>query len=138
MGYGTYMQFVLNLAITLVSATGAYTGVSYADRLKRRPVLWIGTLGCAILLAINAGLTAAFAPHTAQDADGNFIDPSPGLAKGALAAYFLCVPAQNGIAAVLTRLAASTWCSRSRTRRCRRSTPSSGEFTIPPRPSQRC
>jgi len=88
LGYGTIMQFVLNLAITIVSATGAYTGVAFTDRMPRRTVLWVGTLVCAAFLAINAGLTTAFAPHTAKDAAGNFVDPAPGLAKGALAAYF--------------------------------------------------
>jgi sugar porter (SP) family MFS transporter len=79
LGYDTTMQFVLNLAITLVSATGAYTGVAFTDKMPRRKVLWIGTLVCAVMLAINAGLQVKLA--------GNLGDVS--LAQGALTAYFL-------------------------------------------------
>jgi len=94
LGYGTIHQFVLNLAITIVSATGAYTGVSYTDRMPRRLVLWLGTLVCAVMLAINSGLQAALAPHAVTNAaTGTTVitgDASVfNLAKGALAAYFL-------------------------------------------------
>jgi len=79
LNYGKTMQFVLNLAITIVSATGAYTGVSYTDRMPRRTVLWLGTLICALMLLINASLQTVFATRQLD---------LP-LAKGALTAYFL-------------------------------------------------
>ncbi|EJD53532.1 putative MFS lactose permease [Auricularia subglabra TFB-10046 SS5] len=90
LGYGTIMQFVLNLATTIVSATGAYTGVYFTDRMPRRPVLIYGTLACSAMLAINGGLSAAFAPTCQANADGNCTgNPKLPLAQGALAAYFL-------------------------------------------------
>jgi len=79
LGYKTVMQFVLNLAVSLVSATGAYTGVAFTDRMPRRTVLWVGTLACAAMLAINGGLATSFAKNTTDVS----------LAKGALSAYFL-------------------------------------------------
>lgn len=58
--------------------------------MPRRPVLIYGTFACAGLLAINGGLSAAFAPSAVQDDAGNFIHtPKRSLAQGALAAYLL-------------------------------------------------
>jgi sugar porter (SP) family MFS transporter len=84
LGYSSIMQFVLNLVNSIVSAIGAYTGVSLTDRMPRRTVLWIGTLLCALMLAINAGLSAAYAPHSKPGST-----PDLGLAQGALMAYFM-------------------------------------------------
>jgi uncharacterized membrane protein YfcA len=81
LNYGTVMQFVLNLGVSLVSAVGAYTGVAMTDRMPRRRVLVWGTFACAVCLGVNAGLQAGYAK--------NLVTPDRSLAKGALAAYFL-------------------------------------------------
>jgi hypothetical protein len=74
-------QLGYNLLNSVVSAVGALTAVSQTDRMPRRPVLIWGTLGCACLLAINSGLSAVLAKQ------GDVVDL--GVARGALAAYFL-------------------------------------------------
>ncbi|KAG8848704.1 hypothetical protein FRB91_010556 [Serendipita sp. 411] len=81
-GYDTNMQFILNLVNSITSAIGALGGVSLADRMPRRKVLVIGTFVCAIMLAINGGLSAKWASNEAKGA----IDLKVG--QGALAAYF--------------------------------------------------
>ena len=80
-GYDNYMQFVLNLANSITSCFGALCGVALADRMPRRKVLVIGTFICAILLAINGGLSARWAQMEvgAQDLK---------VGRGAVAAYF--------------------------------------------------
>lgn len=80
-GYDNYMQFVLNLANSITSCFGALCGVALADRMPRRTVLIIGTFICALLLAINGGLSAQWA-NTA----GGIQDLNVG--RGAVAAYF--------------------------------------------------
>ncbi|KAI0781646.1 general substrate transporter [Irpex lacteus] len=60
-GYGTYMQFVLNLAGSIVSTVGAFLGVSVADRMPRRRVLVIGTFLSACFLGMNGALSARWA-----------------------------------------------------------------------------
>lgn len=83
LGYKTLMQFVLNLVNSIVSAIGAYTGVTFTDRMPRRKVLVWGTFACAVCLAVNSGLQAQYAK--------NVENPNKKLAQGALAAYFLYV-----------------------------------------------
>lgn len=75
------MQFVLNLASSIVSCAGAATGVALADRMSRRQVLVWGTFASAVLLAINGGLSAKWA---AMPADQKNIS----VGQGAVAAYF--------------------------------------------------
>jgi len=81
-GYDSYMQFVLNLANSFVSAFGAICGVSLADKMPRRPVLIWGTLICALMLGINGALSWKWA----HNASLGITDLSVG--KGAVAAYF--------------------------------------------------
>jgi len=81
-GYGTRMQFILNLVNSITSCVGALTGVALADRMPRRKVLVIGTFVCSIMLAINGGLSAKWA----SNAKANIVDLKVG--QGALAAYF--------------------------------------------------
>ncbi|KAK6908653.1 hypothetical protein I204_02054 [Kwoniella mangroviensis CBS 8886] len=76
-------QLAYNLLNSVVSAIGALTAVSLTDVMNRRPVLIIGTLGCAITLAINSGLSAKL---DSQTQSGNI---TKSVAQGALAAYFL-------------------------------------------------
>jgi len=80
-GYDTYMQFVLNLANSFTSAAGAAVGVALADRMPRRKALTIGTFVCAIMLAINGGLSAKWAHTPADQKDIK-------VGQGAVAAYF--------------------------------------------------
>lgn len=81
-GYDSNMQFILNLVNSITSAIGALTGVSLADRMPRRKVLVIGTFVCAIMLAINGGLSAKWN----SNASAGITDLKVG--QGALAAYF--------------------------------------------------
>ncbi|KAI5922437.1 lactose permease [Camillea tinctor] len=74
-------QLAYNLLNSVLSAVGALTAVSLTDRMPRRKVLVIGTFACALLLALNSGLSAALY------AQGDNVQGS--YAKGALAAYFL-------------------------------------------------
>lgn len=80
-GYDSYMQFVLNLANSFTSATGAAVGVLLADKMPRRKALYIGTFVCAIMLAINGGLSAKWAHEPAGHQNLN-------VGRGAVAAYF--------------------------------------------------
>jgi len=79
------MQFVLNLAISIVSASGAYTGVFLTDKMPRRKVLWMGTLGCALMLAGNGGLSSEFGKTVGSD------HPNLAVAKASVFFYFMFV-----------------------------------------------
>ena len=81
MGYGTYMQFVLNLCSSIVSCAGALAGVALSDRMPRRKVLMAGTFASAVLLAINGGLSAKWAQMPEDNRDIK-------VGQGAVAAYF--------------------------------------------------
>ena len=79
---------VKQLGYNLASAvTGAFTGVLWSstmnDKVSRRMILIWGTLGCSLMLAINAGLSALL---NKQISEGNVAHST---ASGALAAYFL-------------------------------------------------
>lgn len=76
------MQFVLNLASSIVSCFGALCGVAVADKFSRRKVLIVGTLGSALFLALNGGLSTKWAkmPEGAKDIK---------VGQGAVASYFL-------------------------------------------------
>lgn len=80
-GYNNHQQFVLNLASSIVSCFGALWGVALADRLPRRKVLVAGTLGSAIFLGINGGLSAKWAREVGHE--------NLSVGQGAVAAYFL-------------------------------------------------
>jgi sugar porter (SP) family MFS transporter len=82
LGYDTNMQFILNLVNSITSCIGALCGVSLADRMPRRKVLVIGTFVCAVMLAINGGLSAKWNSNAAH----GITDLKVG--QGALAAYF--------------------------------------------------
>jgi len=60
------------------------TAVCLTDRMPRRKVLIIGTFTCAVMLAINAGLSAVL---DKQVTGGQTVSKS--VAQGALAAYFM-------------------------------------------------
>lgn len=66
LGYGTHMQFVLNLLSSIVSAFAASCGVALSDRMPRRQVLVWGTLASALFLGINGGLSLKWA-HTSPE-----------------------------------------------------------------------
>ncbi|TDL18995.1 general substrate transporter [Rickenella mellea] len=80
-GYDNYMQFVLNLANSITSCTGALMGVALADRMPRRKVLVWGTLACAILLGVNSGLSAQWAKYKPGEENLK-------VGRGAVAAFF--------------------------------------------------
>lgn len=80
-GYDNYMQFVLNLANSFCSAFGAGCGVALADKMPRRKVLVIGTAVCAVMLAINGGLSAKWAQTPEDQKDLK-------VGRGAVAAFF--------------------------------------------------
>ncbi|KLO11655.1 general substrate transporter [Schizopora paradoxa] len=69
MGFFGQMSGYFNLSIyealgfnrTCISAAAAWYAVSLEDRMPRRTVLVWGTLGCSVLLAANAGFSAAWA-----------------------------------------------------------------------------
>jgi len=84
-GYDTVLQLVLNLVSSVASCIGALCGVSLADRMPRRLVLVWGTLICAVMLAINGGLSALWAKQSKNSVTGSG-DLSVG--RGAVAAYF--------------------------------------------------
>ena len=60
------MQFVLNLAGSIVSAVGAFGGVALADHMSRRRVLVAGTFASAVFLGMNGGLSARWAQMPAD------------------------------------------------------------------------
>jgi len=76
-------QLGYNLANSVVSAFSAVCGAFLTDKMPRRPVLVAGTFICAVLLAINAGLSALLANEQAAN------DIKVSVSQGALAAYFL-------------------------------------------------
>jgi len=80
-GYNNHMQFVLNLASSIVSAFGAACGVALSDRMPRRQALIWGTLASAVFLAINGGLSLKWA-HMPDD------NKILSVGQGAVAAYF--------------------------------------------------
>ncbi|KAL4737119.1 general substrate transporter [Aspergillus similis] len=85
LGYtSSSMQLLLNLVNSIVGAIGALTAVYYCDRMPRRTVLVWGTLGCAICMAINAGVSQPLIPQ--RDA-GETLDKN--LGQTALAFYYL-------------------------------------------------
>jgi len=64
------------------------TAVTLTDRMPRRKVLVIGTFTCAVMLAINAGLSAVLDGQvTSGKITGKPVSKS--VAQGALAAYFM-------------------------------------------------
>ncbi|GFZ44930.1 hypothetical protein JCM24511_02656 [Saitozyma sp. JCM 24511] len=73
------MQLAYNLLYNVVAAIGAFSGAFLSDRMPRRKVLISGTLICAGLLAINAGLQLVIGKGMA----------SHSVYAGALASYFL-------------------------------------------------
>jgi len=82
-GYDTLLQLVLNLVNSVTSCIGALCGVSVADRMPRRLVLVWGTFACAVLLAINGGLSALWAHQSRERGTGSL-----NVGRGAVAAYF--------------------------------------------------
>ncbi|KAL4762813.1 putative MFS lactose permease [Aspergillus foveolatus] len=85
LGYtSSSMQLLLNLVNSIVGAIGALTAVYYCDRMPRRTVLVWGTLGCAICMAVNAGVSQPLIP---QRNAGETLDPT--LGRTALAFYYL-------------------------------------------------
>jgi len=81
-GYSEYMQFVLNLCNSFTSAFGAGVGVALADRMPRRTALTYGTFACAVMLAINGGLSSKWAHQDPLK------PPNLNIGRGAVAAYF--------------------------------------------------
>ena len=75
------MQFVLNLAGSIVSAVGAFGGVALADHMSRRRVLIAGTFASAVLLGMNGGLSARWAQTPADD-------KNLAVGQAAVASYF--------------------------------------------------
>ncbi|THH08760.1 hypothetical protein EW145_g2484 [Phellinidium pouzarii] len=63
LGFNTQMQFNMNLIGTCCNAAAAWYAVSLEDRMPRRKVLIWGTLGCSIMLALNAGFSALWAGY---------------------------------------------------------------------------
>ena len=57
------MQFNMNLIGTCCNALVAWTAVTLEDRMPRRRVLVWGTLLCSLMLAANAGFSAAWATY---------------------------------------------------------------------------
>jgi len=63
LGFDKQMQFNMNLIGTCISAVVAWFAVSLEDRMPRRKVLVWGTLGCSLMLAANAILSAKWASY---------------------------------------------------------------------------
>ncbi|KZT36230.1 general substrate transporter [Sistotremastrum suecicum HHB10207 ss-3] len=63
LGYGTHMQFVLNLIGPCINIFVAWAAVSLSDRMPRRKILVFGTLACSVLLAANAACSAKWASY---------------------------------------------------------------------------
>lgn len=63
LGFDKQMQFNMNLIGTCIDAVVAWIAVSLSDRMPRRTVLVLGTFGCSLMLAANAGLSAAWASY---------------------------------------------------------------------------
>ncbi|KUI68659.1 Lactose permease [Cytospora mali] len=83
----TPQQLGFNVLNSCLSAIGAGIGVALSDKMPRRKVLIIGTLICAVMLAINGGTSAGVAKHSNSDGD---LDPKyVSYGQSALAFYFL-------------------------------------------------
>ncbi|KAA1473302.1 general substrate transporter [Dentipellis sp. KUC8613] len=63
LGFGTQMQFNMNLINSCLAALTAWIAVSLEDRMPRRKVLVIGTFLCSVMLALNAGFSAKWATY---------------------------------------------------------------------------
>ncbi|TFY66537.1 hypothetical protein EVG20_g4562 [Dentipellis fragilis] len=63
LGFGTQMQFNMNLINSCLAALTAWVAVSLEDRMPRRKVLVIGTFLCAVMLALNAAFSAKWATY---------------------------------------------------------------------------
>ncbi|KAL5520467.1 hypothetical protein ACEPAG_9691 [Sanghuangporus baumii] len=63
LGFDKRMQFNMNLIQGCCIALVAWIAVSLQDRLPRRRVLIWGTLACSVMLAGNAGFSAAWASY---------------------------------------------------------------------------
>ncbi|PAV20274.1 MFS lactose permease [Pyrrhoderma noxium] len=63
LGFDKQMQFNMNLISTCCAAAAAWFAVSLEDRMPRRGVLVWGTAMCSVLLAANAGFSAAWASY---------------------------------------------------------------------------
>ncbi|RAO66843.1 uncharacterized protein BHQ10_002855 [Talaromyces amestolkiae] len=74
-------QLAYNIIHSVVGLVATLASLCVIDRIARRKLLVLGSLACALTLAINSGLSAAL---YSQD---NHVQKS--YAKGALAAYFL-------------------------------------------------
>ncbi|KAL4942383.1 hypothetical protein BDV06DRAFT_164271 [Aspergillus oleicola] len=84
LGYdSSEMQLGLNVVHSVVGAIGALTAVYYCDRMPRRTVLVWGSLGCAICMAINAGVSQPMIPQR----EAGTVDHT--LGRAALAFYYL-------------------------------------------------
>lgn len=82
----TAQQLGFNVLNSCLSAIGAGVGVTFSDKMMRRPVLIFGTFACACLLAINGGTSAVVNQHTAD----NKLNPAYlSYGQTALAFYFL-------------------------------------------------
>lgn len=82
-------QLGYNLLNQGISAICALTAATLTDKMPRRAILPWGTLGCAVLLGINAGLSSVLDRQSnANGANGDGPISKP-VAQGALAAYFL-------------------------------------------------
>lgn len=57
------MQFNMNLIGQCLNALTAWFAVSLSDCMPRRAVLTWGTLACSLMLAANAGFSAAWASY---------------------------------------------------------------------------
>jgi len=71
LGFDTYMRFAMNLIGTCTSAIAAWVAVSLSDRMPRHKVLTYGTFICAVMLGINAGLSAKWASYGTGPKDLN-------------------------------------------------------------------
>ncbi|BEJ12452.1 hypothetical protein CspHIS471_0209120 [Cutaneotrichosporon sp. HIS471] len=82
-------QLGYNLLNQCISAVCALTAATLTDRMPRRFILPWGTLGCAVLLGINSGLSAVLDKQVNKEGFQGAGPISTSVAQGALAAYFL-------------------------------------------------
>lgn len=81
-GYSTSMQFSLNVLNQFISATGAFLGMAFSDRMPRRKALVFGTIAVAFMLCITGSLSKLWV----ENANTGTVDPRVG--QGAVVAYF--------------------------------------------------
>ena len=81
LGFDKQMQFNMNLISTCCAAAAAWFAVSLEDRMPRRGVLVWGTAMCSVLLAANAGFSAAWA---------SYVNGKENLSVGRAGAAFVC------------------------------------------------